>query len=73
MGSIRVEVCSETGICSIIKDSACKVDLLSFEADEIRAAKGDAEVIRKVVAECDSVFAGELDGTDIEDIAAKLV
>ncbi len=72
MADLRVEVCSETGICSMVKGGTNKIDLLSFEADEIRAAKGDAEVIRKVVAECDTGFAGELDDEDIKGIAAKL-
>ena len=72
MADLQIEVCSETGICSIIKDGAYKVDLISPEVDAIRAANGDADAIKAVIGECDSVFAGSLDADDIEGIVTKL-
>jgi len=72
MGVVKIELCSETGICSIIKAGAYKVDLISPEVDQIRVANGDAEVIKAVIGECDSLFASSLDADDIESIVGKL-
>ncbi len=72
MAAIKVELCSETGICSIIKDGAYKVDLISPEVDGIRAANGDADAIKAVIGECDSVFASTLNAEEIEGIVNKL-
>lgn len=72
MGDVKVELCSETGICSIIKADGCKVDLISPEVDAIRAAKGDTDAIKTLIGECDSTFAGSLDAGEIENILSKL-
>ena len=72
MADIKVELCSETGICSIIKDGGTKVDLISPEVDGIRAAKGDSEAIKALIGECDSAFAGSLNAEEIENIVSKL-
>jgi hypothetical protein len=72
MSELKIEVCSETGICSIIRDGSNKVDLMPFEVDEIRKAGGDAEAIRKVIAECDAGFADGLDEGAMGEITSKL-
>jgi hypothetical protein len=72
MSDLRIEVCSETGICSIIRDGSNKVDLMPFEVDEIRNAGADADTVRKVVGECDYDFATALDDEAIEAIKNKL-
>ncbi len=72
MSDVKVEVCSETGICSIIKDGGTKVDLISPEVDAIRAAGGDVDAIKALISECDSGFAGSLNAEEIEGIVSKL-
>ena len=72
MAVIRVELCPETGICSVIKDGNLKVDLMPREVDSIREAGGDAAGIKRVFAECDGTFADSLDAAEIRDIASSL-
>ena len=57
---IVVEVCPETGICSIVKGSGQKVDLMPDELAQLRAAGGAAQA-KAVLAEIDPAFAGALD------------
>jgi len=72
MGEVTVELCPETGICTIMKADAGKVDLLPDEVAQIREAAGDAEGIRATLAEADKDFAGKLDLSDLGAVAAKL-
>ncbi len=72
MSAVRVELCPETGICSVIKEGNQKVDLMPQEVDSIREAGGNADGIKRVIAECDSTFAESLDEAEMRDIASSL-
>lgn len=72
MSAVRIELCPETGICSVIKEGNQKVDLVPQEVDSIREAGGDTDSIKRVIAECDSAFAESLDEAEVRDIATSL-
>lgn len=72
MSEVTIELCPETGICSIVKGSVSKVDLMPHEVAAIRDADGDAEAVRNVVSECDATFASALDDTEISAIVSRL-
>jgi hypothetical protein len=72
MSAVRVELCPETGICSVVKEDNQKIDLIPQEVAAIRDAGGDADAIKRVFAECDSAFADSLDADAVRDIASSL-
>lgn len=72
MDKLTIELCPETGICSIIKDNGTKVDLMPDEVEDIRAAGDDAEKVRAVLANCDADFAQSLDVQAITQVATKV-
>ncbi len=71
MSEVLIELCPETGICSILKSGACKVDLMPHEVAALREAKGDVAVVKDVVAECDSTFAAALGEEELSAIAGR--
>jgi hypothetical protein len=70
MSGLKIELCSETGICSILKGGA-KVDLAPDEVGELRAAGWDGAKARKVISDVDAEFAATLTDTDLRLIAVK--
>ena len=68
MENLKISVCSETGICSIIRDSTSKIDLMPTEAQAIREAVGDKDAVRAVIAECDATFAESLTDAELEKL-----
>ena len=69
---MRVELCSETGICSIVKDNGKKVDLIKQEVDQIIRASGDEGKIKHVIAGIDSGFAESLSSDEIAKLASEV-
>lgn len=65
------ERCPETGICSIFRGIE-KIDLMPDEVMDIADANGDAEVIRKVIAESDYDFATALTPEELGIIGETL-
>ena len=72
MEKLNVQLCPETGICSLIKEDGKKVDLMPDEVAQLRDAKGDADGIKRVLTEIDSSFADALDAGEAAQIAADL-
>ena len=72
MSKLNIELCPETGICSIIKEDGKKVDLMPDEVAELREASGNADGIKKAISEADDAFADGLDPDDIAQISGKL-
>ena len=68
---IVVEVCPETGICSIVRDSGQKIDLMPDEVTQLRNAD-DAAGAQTVLAEVDPAFAAALDADALSAIRARL-
>jgi len=65
--TVVVEVCPETGICSIVKGSGEKVDLMPDEVTQLRNA-GDSEAAKSILAEIDPNFAEALDSATVAKI-----
>ncbi|RLD12385.1 MAG: hypothetical protein DRI44_00775 [Chlamydiae bacterium] len=72
MSDLNIQLCPETGICSIIKDNGKKIDLMPFEVKQIKEADGSQDAIKQAIAEIDPDFAKELDSGEINQISEKL-
>ena len=65
MSKLTIEQCSETGICSILREGGGRVDLMPDEVDKIRQASGDAEALKTVLSAVDGKFAGSLEADEL--------
>ena len=72
MGKLNIELCPETGICSIIKGDRQKVDLMPDEVGAVRNATGQSNAIKSAIAEVDPDFAATLDVEDLQQLARTL-
>ena len=72
MAKLDVQVCPETGICSLIRPDGSKIDLMPDEAARLRAVAGKPEAMRSLLADVDAGFAGKLDARELGEIAAGL-
>ena len=70
--NLTVELCPETGLCSIVRESGVKIDLLPDEVEAIRAAATDSAQIKDVLTESDSTFASQLTADELEYIGRRL-
>ena len=68
---VIVEVCPETGICSIVRDSGQKIDLMPDEVTQLRNAD-NAAAAQTMLADIDPAFAAALDADTLSDIRARL-
>lgn len=69
---LQVEICPETGICSVLRADRTKVDLMPDEVDAITAAAGRVDAIRAVVSASDEAFAARLTPAELAQIAKQL-
>ncbi len=72
MSDLNIQLCPETGICSIIKADGAKIDLMPDEVGQIRDASGKADAIKHAIAQIDSSFAEKLDSGDFDQISKSL-
>ena len=72
MSELKIELCPETGICSLIKPGEGKADLLPFEVAAINAAAGDQEKIKAIIAESNSDFAEKLNAAELSQVISEL-
>lgn len=72
MDKLNIELCPETGICSIIKNDGTKVDLMPDEVKSLRVALTDPDAAREVIAEADAGFAASLVADELKQLAARL-
>jgi len=72
MSDLNIQICPETGICSIIKENGNKIDLMPFEVEQIKEAGGSQDAIKQAIAEIDSDFAEELDSGEINQVSDEL-
>ena len=72
MSDLNIQLCPETGICSIIKADGNKLDLMPDEVALIREAAGNAAAIKQAIGEVDADFAARLGAEDVERISKKL-
>jgi hypothetical protein len=71
MSDLRITICRESGICSLIKSDG-RADLLPDETEQLQSAGDELEQIRKVIAGADSKFAESLHETELRLIAAEI-
>lgn len=69
---LQVELCPETGICSLIRPDSSKIDLMPDEVEAIRTAAGNPDKIRQVLADCDGTFAAALAPNDLAHLVKEL-
>jgi hypothetical protein len=72
MGKLNIQLCPETGICSIVKTDGTKVDLMPDEVKGLKAVAKSPQGIRDSLSEVDSGFASQLDAGELDQIAARL-
>jgi hypothetical protein len=73
MEKMIVELCPETGICSLVKGGGDKTDLMPFEVDELKKlAASDIEKVKAVIAQGNEEFAKKLTADDIKQILGQI-
>jgi hypothetical protein len=72
MSDLNIQLCPETGICSIIKGDGSKVDLMPDEVRQLKEAGGDVAAIKKALAEVDAGFADQLDSDEVDQVSKQL-
>jgi hypothetical protein len=72
MDNLNVELCPETGICSIMKKDGTKVDLMPDEVTDLRVALNNPDSAKQVLAQVDAGFAESLSPEELKQLAARL-
>ena len=72
MDKLNIQLCPETGICSILKKNGTKVDLMPDEVSSLREALVNPDSARQVIADVDESFAKSQAPEDLDQLAASL-
>lgn len=72
MSDLNIELCPETGICSIVKANGAKIDLMPDEVAQVKAAAGNAQAIRQALSQIDADFAANLATENVDQIAKRI-
>lgn len=72
MGKLNIELCPESGICSIIRSDGKKMDLMPNEVGDVRQASGKLDVVKQALADVDADFAAGLGVEDLQQVSATL-
>ena len=72
MGKLNVQLCPETGICTIIKEDGKKVDLMPDEVNTLREASGTPQAIKEALAEIDAGFSEDLGAEELDQLSSEL-
>ena len=72
MDKLNIQLCPETGICSILKKNGTKVDLMPDEVSSLREALVNPDSARQVIADVDESFAKSLAPEELDQLAASL-
>jgi hypothetical protein len=72
MSQLNVQLCPETGICSIIKPDGKKIDLMPDEVSAVREASGNASAVKQALAQIDAGFADALAADDLAQVSRRL-
>jgi hypothetical protein len=71
MSDLNIELCPETGICSIIKADGTKIDLMPDEVAQVKDAAGNVDAIRQALGQIDASFAEQLAVENVDQIAKR--
>ncbi|MEI6807986.1 MAG: hypothetical protein WCN95_04630 [bacterium] len=72
MEKLTIELCPESGICSIVRKDGTKVDLMPDEVTNLRKALNNPESARTVIAEIDETFAKSLKPGELAQLSDHL-
>lgn len=72
MAKLNIQLCPETGICSLIKEDKTKIDMMPGEVDQLRQAAGDSEKTKDILAQIDAGFTDTLDGEELKQLSNEL-
>lgn len=72
MAKLNIELCPETGICSIMREDKTKIDLMPNEVADLRDASGDAERSKEILAQIDKTFCESLDSDELGQLTDEI-
>ncbi len=72
MGKLNIEACEETGIVSILKEDGKKIDMVPDEVKQLRAASGDTQEIKSILAKIDTSFSDELEEEEVNQLSSEI-
>ena len=72
MSDLNIQLCPETGICSIVKKDGTKLDLMPNEVRNLRKALDNPDAAKQVLAEVDENFAKSVAADELKQLAARL-
>ena len=72
MAKLNIQLCPETGICSIVKENRTKVDMMPDEVAQLRQASGDAERSKEILAQIDKTFSESLDSEELGQLSDEI-
>ncbi len=72
MANLNVQLCPETGICSVIKPDGKKLDMIPAEVDQLRQASGDSQRIKSVLESIDPSFSQSMEEDELIQLSQEL-
>ncbi len=72
MANLNVQLCPETGICSVIKPDGKKLDMIPAEVDQLRQASGDSQQIKSVLESIDPSFSQSMEEDELIQLSHEL-
>jgi hypothetical protein len=69
MSNLDIEMCPETGICSIRNAQGGKIDMIADEVDQLRAAAGNPQQLKELISQVDPSFSASLSDDDLKQLA----
>ena len=72
MAKLNIEMCPETGICSIMNEQGAKIDMISTEVDDLKAAAGDHQQLKELLAGVDPSFSESLTDEELDQLAKEI-
>lgn len=72
MANLDIEMCPETGICSIRNAQGGKIDMIAEEVDQLRAAGGNPEQLKELLSQVDPSFSASLSDGELKQLAQDI-
>ncbi len=72
MAKLNIQLCPETGICSVIKEDRTKIDMMPDEVTQLRQASGDTEKSKAILAQIDATFSESLDNEELHQLSDEI-
>ncbi len=72
MAKLNIQLCPETGICSVIKEDRTKIDMMPDEVVQLRKASGDTEKSKEILAQIDAAFSASLDTEELHQLSEEI-